>query len=376
MDKKNVRILTVGTFFLFSNVGSFLQHWALRDVLKDLGFIPSRVKRQNDETLYCINDTVWIKSIIKQFVKVLLHQIGIRKYSGFTCNIRSFRQYIQARLYKRDYTRFICPCIESEHKEDNILVLGGDQVFCEYLLKLSQTVKSKKRIIYGASCDWPNSFPNNTLTEEISQRITLFNKVGVREDYGRNILTQNGFLAQWVADPVMLVGRDKLIQISSRKEILSRPTLFCYLLNIKEEQSIPYEELLTLSKKLNVGLKMHGTQGGELFIPSKYFLPLGPCDFLKTIINAEYVITNSYHGTLLSAIFHKPFISIKQHDQNIRQSELLKMIGLDDNLIQFDELPKRACKLLRKNYNWDCVDKKMEELRRTSIIWLKESLSH
>ena len=43
----------------------------------------------------------------------------------------------------------------------------------------------------------------------------------------------------------------------------------------------------------------------------KNYTKCGPLHFLNLVDNAEMVVTNSFHGTIFSALFGTPFISIK-----------------------------------------------------------------
>lgn len=375
MQKKNIQIFTVGTFFLLSNMGSFLQHWSLRYVLKRYGYDTYRTPRKNDNSLYSINNYIWLLQYIKQCVKIILSQLRIDSFSKNNLNASSLRFYHQARHFKKDFISNIGNCVEEMPERTDVLVFGGDQVFSEYCLELADDVSADRKIIYGASTDWPNSYKDNIIPNSTSRHLSHYQNIGVREESGADIITQNGIKAIRVADPVMLIELETLNSLVSHRILFKKPTLFCYYLNIKNQIDFPLSDLYVISRQLNVGLKMNGIQGAELFMPSKYYVSLGPCDFLKAISTADYVITNSYHATLLAIMYHKPFISVRQKDQNIRQYELLKLVGLENHSVKTDNLLKLATSLLNEKVDWDYVDRQIDELRCFSLKWLKDNLN-
>ena len=111
---KKIYILTLGATFMFSNAGTFLQHWALRKTLYKMGHIPVRVALPGDCVHIAINNFSWIISFVKRIVLVFLHYIGFSKYAKQeTLNIKSFRNYIQARKFRKDYISNIGECITS-----------------------------------------------------------------------------------------------------------------------------------------------------------------------------------------------------------------------------------------------------------------------
>ena len=54
-------------------------------------------------------------------------------------------------------------------------------------------------------------------------------------------------------------------------------------------------------------------------------------DWLNGIRKADYVLTDSFHGTVFSIIFHKQFVCLGNKDRgNSRFESLLEMAGLEN----------------------------------------------
>ena len=89
---------------------------------------------------------------------------------------------------------------------------------------------------------------------------------------------------------------------------------------------------------------------------------IGVPEFLSLIKYAEYVVTDSFHGTVFSLIFHTPFYSFyrfksgEKDSMNSRISTLLQEFGLSDRT--GNDVPSEI-----KDLNWKKVDDVLEKVR-------------
>lgn len=60
---------------------------------------------------------------------------------------------------------------------------------------------------------------------------------------------------------------------------------------------------------------------------------MGPREFLSLVKYAEFIVTNSFHGTVFSTIYKKPFISAIKGEVDPRRASLMKQLGLENHLI-------------------------------------------
>lgn len=94
-----------------------------------------------------------------------------------------------------------------------------------------------------------------------------------------------------------------------------------------------------------------------------------PIDFVRALANAEYVVTNSFHGTALSIIFNKKFSVelLKTNAKvNSRIENILQLFSLENRLLGSSEINDAV--------DWELVNSKMTELREASLAYLKEIL--
>ena len=92
---------------------------------------------------------------------------------------------------------------------------------------------------------------------------------------------------------------------------------------------------------------------------------------MKTVEDADYVVTDSFHGCVFSIIVGKEFVAYANRDRGMaRFTSLLKTFGLEDRLVtSFDEY--KSMDITSSIYN---AQKKMETLREEGLKWLEENL--
>lgn len=97
-----------------------------------------------------------------------------------------------------------------------------------------------------------------------------------------------------------------------------------------------------------------------------------PVSFLQLIYDADSIITDSYHGTILSINLEKDIYSIcGRNVSDFRKTDIMKQIGLDDRIV-FD-----LNDLINKKYtsiDYDRVNTKLNALRVQSKQYLKKAL--
>lgn len=95
----------------------------------------------------------------------------------------------------------------------------------------------------------------------------------------------------------------------------------------------------------------------------------GPDRFLTLVKNAECVVTNSFHGTAFSIIYHKDFITVTHSTRGGRMTSLLYHLGLTSRLwgcenFDFSGTP-----------NFEEVEKRRTVLRKYSCEFLLEAIN-
>lgn len=101
-------------------------------------------------------------------------------------------------------------------------------------------------------------------------------------------------------------------------------------------------------------------------------LTAGPSDFVGLFANAEFVVTNSFHGTVFSINFSKSFYSVikRQHSTNSRLTSILKKLDLEDRILPVDSpLPEIS------EIDYAIPQEKLMEERQHSLEYIKNALA-
>lgn len=375
-----VAISTVPKYYLLSNYGSFFQHYSLRLVLKRMGLNPFRIAcegelltgflRMKKKVMDTLRPIYWVCKYGKAGKEKI---IGLNdKIEGEKAFTRSYRELIGEKDEKPIYT------------DSTIGIRGGDQVLYEGSDSqwLSDVPNGNPCITYAASTDWLQNGNNAEWRNAMTKRLERFTAVGIRESIGVRFaqeLVPSGVSVQHVADPVQLLKLDDFKSIQHTKAILTKPTLFCYLVNIRSEDDLRLKEYERLAKLLDCDLKFVGIQGGELFIPKKYRVLYSPRQFLRALDDCKYFITNSYHGSVLAMQYQKNFLSVWQNslpgtNQNERQSELMHKFGVEDHWVDYKLPAEEWHRIITTSIDWARVNAEAEEWRAASLEWLQKAI--
>jgi len=337
--------------------GAFLQAWALQQFLGEQNFL-LHIKKKID-----LNPYVGIRG--KKLLPFFWRFIAFWRYL-FRKRISSFYELNMLKLSHRYYSQN--EIIENPPVAD-AYVVGSDQVWSNELmfkhLKYSWKIHflgfgtpDVKRIAYAASMgtkEWPATF-----TQKVLPYLKKFHAISVREESSVPFLNSIGLKNVAVTcDPVILHTADFYRRYFHYAENKSSDCIFIYIISIK------------------ISLNMQRFLIGKniVFCENRVFPTI--TQWLHSIDSAQAVITNSFHGTVFSLLFHKQFVSLLSHeDRDERLLNLLKKINLEYRLLNGNETKEEIEEILCRSVDWEHVDKILEELRTYSANWLRNALEN
>jgi exopolysaccharide biosynthesis predicted pyruvyltransferase EpsI len=107
----------------------------------------------------------------------------------------------------------------------------------------------------------------------------------------------------------------------------------------------------------------------------KYTYNLDLVSWMNYLVGSKFIITDSFHGTVISIIYHKPFVVLyKENGKSSRITDLLKKVGLEDRIF-FDMNDFKKNNNWKNDINWEEVDKKLSSYREKSWNYLKSTIS-
>lgn len=181
-----------------------------------------------------------------------------------------------------------------------------------------------------------------------------------------------------VLDPVFLLPLEHWVNMC-KKSHKKKDYILVYLLGYSKEM---HRLVQSLSEKLHLKPVVipFGTMKLSrvvMQIKGKKIVAASPIEFLTLMKNAKYVITDSFHGTVFSIIFHKCFCAVPRKDRNeqprmgLRIYDILERFGLEDRIQQsLDDV----LRVLYTEVDYEAVEKRLEKERTHSINYLKEAL--
>lgn len=344
------------TIWHCGNYGAELQAYATYRALSELGHSVSIIDFRENET-----ENKNIKSRIARLIN--RSTITNLKFTLF------WHKYLPK---KTCHYKTIKDLIKNPPNAD-VYIVGSDQVWNYNITKqraaayfLSFGNNSIRRMSFASSFgirSW-NATPD--FTQKVQEWLNNFEAISCREKSGIEILNNVFNLkATQVLDPTLLFNDySELLH----KKPSTKKTLVYYPLSENpdmEKFAIDLAKQLNLKfKNINKGLKLTRT-----IVINKLSIQ----KWIKSIAEAQLVITPSFHGLAFSLVFHKQFIIISNNinqDRNVRMTDLLDTLNLNNRY--FSNIKDvQDIKPWEEHIDYKIVDKKLNELRKLTRDYLK-----
>lgn len=312
------------------NHGSVLQCYALSRTLEDLGaevevidYVPSRYK-------------MWNNVVIKFPEKSLLWKVAY----FFASSIIRLPQKLIFRSYLKRHIilsrRFSTQTeLSANPPSADLYLVGSDQVWnsvyngrADMSYFLGFAGKEARRASYAASIG------RDQLDEgegsELAAALDGFLGISVREARASELLSDVGVRTRVDLDPVFLFSRDRWMQLASRRG-MGQSYVLVYV--IAQNYADMISQAREVADRLDCRLYVLSVKPIRTAEVDKNFIFSDPSDFLSLFSNARFVISNSFHGTAFSIIFHRDFLTYATK-YNSRIENILHYTGLEDRLVR------------------------------------------
>ena len=361
MEKK----IGIITFHNSINYGAVMQTYGLQEYLKKSGYEVEVIDYMNKKIEKELNSYTSIKinspkSLVRRVVKNIYRKRKAKVFQKF--NLKNLNLSNERNIHIKN--------INQLRDRYDVMITGSDQVWNlnltgndkTYFLDFAKDTTIK--IGYAVSVGDVSKISLDNVLSEIKK----FSAISIREKTFLEYAKSNyNISATLCADPTILAGKEYFDRISSKK-LVNVKYIFCFLMENKPE--------------INQVAKQLSKEYGYKIIDNKssvdFFMHCKPEDFLSCIKNAEYVLTDSFHGTVFSVLFQKKFVSDKYDSQGKIKSrvlDLLTIIGLDKNFIGISLKNKDAIKDgLLNEIDYRDVNNKLKIFSNLSGEWLIEAI--
>ena len=328
------------TFHASYNFGSSLQTYALKRYVethfKDIDYSVINFRLPFQKELY--------KSI---FEKHDLRSLYLRLYSLKQKKDLKEKGELFETFFKTNFnlTKEVSTFSETEELIPNfdMLICGSDQIWnikvedfdWVYLADFNSDIK---RISYACSAGTRKFELSDEETQKLKHALSKFSAISTRDNNTYEMAKNMGYESTICVDPTLLLEKEDwegLVLQAKKDNLPDVPYIFYY--DLKRDKN-NWAMAKSISKILKMPVVIASLPFPRIIHKSGFALKRynsGPSEFLMYIKNASLVLSTSFHGTLFSCIFRKPFYVLNSnHDKRI--GDFLSKVGLADRLITND----------------------------------------
>ncbi len=319
----------VVTFHSANNYGATLQTWALQKVLKDYGLDAGVIHYHPDiiDNLYDpMEGRTGLRRQLKKLSLSLTTRSSLTRYNKFQSFLsKNFNLLGDFRTYEE---------LKTANLNLDAYITGSDQVWNPihiggfdpaYYLDFAEA--GSRKLSYAASVG--SDYIHPKYKEEMRNALSNYTGIAVRESSIKDAVQElTEVPVQVVLDPTMLLVKEDYEEIKVPSSI-KEPYILVYMIE-KNAQVISLANTISISLGLPV-IQRRPTKGLTNELPPFYTADTG--EFIGLIEGASYIITNSFHATVFSILYEKPFVSMLHSETGSRTVDLLTELGLQSHIL-------------------------------------------
>lgn len=265
--------------------------------------------------------------------------------------------------------------------EYNAFVVGSDQVWRpRYFPRVENAFLAfakgwdVKRVAYAASFGTNDLEYDTEKLQECADLLSAFNAVSVREESGVRMCSEwfDRDDAVHVLDPVMLLDAKEYISMASSAEAHpAKGKMVTYIL----DGSAHKQSVVDFMSRVG-GFDVHDISVNpyDRNLPVDDRVVPAVEQWLAGFADADFVVTDSFHGCVLSILMHKRFVAVGNTSRGLaRLQSLTEMFGLDQRLVQGID-PEDDGEFFLSEPDWDNVDAILQARRGECFEFLKNNL--
>ena len=321
-----------------NNYGGNLQRYALSKVLQSLGHDITYLFVKFD-----VKNPPFYFQVYKSFTYLLRSVVGKRNWDWKSVVTPSLLYKQKCKLANTFIDRYLCrtePIYDvkdlSKYVDFDVFLVGSDQVWRKTIAKnylptmfFDYLPDKIKRVAYSVSL----GSDKNELTEEeivfLGRLYSKFSAVSVREQSALDLFRLYHWKSPYAVctlDPTLLLDRQDYIDLVEAADTFpSDGNMFCYILDPSKEKK-EYIEIIKNKNKL---------KPYYFGINTKHSLSIE--QWLRSFLDAQFVVTDSFHGFVFSIVFNKPFYLFRNDFRgNARFESLSNLLGVDLNSVGQD----------------------------------------
>lgn len=359
------------TFYHLHHYGAILQAAATQRALAALGW--------DCETIdYFVNQDIRILKPPTSPGRVRSDAYNTLHYAAMKRQWRRFEDFSKAHLNLTARRYRSWEELREARLPYDLLLSGSDQIWNPTIFPDGRfdpvffgTFSPLRKIAYAPSFG-VGRLPEG-MEEELKGYLAAFSHLSVREASGRDIVREAaGREAAVVLDPTLLLTAEDWSSLAAEPAVRGNYIL-CYCIS-RSAPLEPYVQRLAEETGLPV-VQLCGTRR-KLHPKARLILDAGPAEFLSLFQNAAHVCTNSFHGTVFSVQFQRPFFTAVapaelREPERSRTFSLLSRLGLTDRIVG-----KGDAAGLRDAPDWPAAGARLAAARAEALAYLRAALAN
>ena len=355
--------IAILTWHSLPNHGAMLQMYGLSKVFNNMGY-DTEIVLHRIESDYKYSNNISQKSKLQKILSKDCWTIRINRNKDTHCTKEkvSGMNAFQKECFRtcKDIGSDVIACC-----------IGSDEVF--------SLVNNFTPLFYGEGVNCPifsyaGSFGQTSekiielrgVKAKLTKDFKRFIAISVRDENSKRLINFLGNDADIHIDPVLLYGYKKEISEFS-KAIENRILLYAYDSNMNLDSEI--REIKKISVKY-----------GDIPVVSAGFyhnwcdrcIQVNPLEMIEEFAKSKYVITDTFHGAIISIITHSRFVVKVRNTLNSNKLVyLLEMLGLEDRIAYDDSQFQR---ILETEIDYDSIEARLEKFRTEAFCYLKNTL--
>lgn len=334
--------IAIITLPLHGNYGGILQNYALQTVLKRMEHTVETITLPWE-----LQQPWWRKPLAYSKRSVDKYVLRRRKMPVFyeqwynrtlPILVHDMWNFVEEHIHTRRVENFA----DISEGEYDAFVVGSDQIWrpmysyrpiTNAYLDFAKDWKNTKRVAYAASFGTDRWEYSDLQTRQCAALAALFDGISVREEAAVRLC--RGHLhceAVHVLDPTMLLAAEDYVALLKDKKLgAPRGELLTYVLDETPEKARIIEKV---ANHYQYAIYRANSRFEDRTAPLTERKQPPVEQWLKDFQDAKFVITDSFHATVFSILFGKPFIVIGNKARGLsRIDSLLKMFGLEGHVV-------------------------------------------
>ena len=344
------------------NYGSFLQAYGLKMTIENLGHEVVFVDYKIEKPIVPSNND---QGVIYRSAREVYHMIKRVAYKKTLSGLFDMKYFAMLGLSeRRNYRTRVDVLVICSDEAFNCLQTNPNVGYSKELF--GKDNNADKVISYAASCGYTTlkGLKNYGINYEVGELLRAFSSISVRDINSFKVVKElTGIPPVINVDPIIISNFDKLIppQSGLNNYIL----IYAYGDRINSEVEI--KAIKRYAEKYNKKLVSVGTHQKWTDIK----LEADPFELLAYVKGADYIITDTFHGSIYAIKYNRPFATIIRESNKQKLRDLLQRFSVEDREVRdMDKLEE----ILQRPINFERVNRIISVETEKSIRYLKENI--